>query len=80
MEESYHIHDGSPQQISCMRLSVLESPWEIEWIDTLIGVEIDIEVRPSYRIDERSVLVLRIEDDDVCPEHEGSEDLELDGK
>ena len=80
MEESYHVHDGSPQQISCMCLSVLESPWEIEWIDTFIGVEIDIEVRPSYRIDERSVLVLRIEDDDVCPEHEGSEDLELDRK
>ena len=80
MEESYHVHDGSPEQIACMRLGILETPWEIEWIDTLIGVEIDIEVRPSYRIDERSVLVLRIEDDDVCTEHEGSEDLELDGK
>ena len=63
-----------------MRLGILESPWEIEWIDTLIGVEIDIEVRPSYRIDKRSVLVLWIEDDHVCPEHERSEDLELDSK
>ena len=80
MEESYHIHDGSPQQISWMRLGILHSAWKIEWIDTLIGVEIDIEVCPSYSIDECSILVLRIKDDDICTKHEGSEDLELDSK
>ena len=63
-----------------MSLSIFESAWEVERVDTFIRVEIDIEICPSYRIDQCSVLILRIEDDDVCPKHEGTEDLKLDSE
>ncbi len=63
-----------------MSISILECSWKVERIDTLIGIQIDVEVGSSDGIDECFVLIFRIEDDDVRPEHESTENLELDGK
>lgn len=63
-----------------MSFGILQSSREVEGIDALVGVQIDIEIRPSYRIDEGFVLIFWIEDDHVRPEHEGTQDLELHGE
>ena len=63
-----------------MRISILECSWEIEWINSLIRVEIDIEIRPPDGIDESLVFILRIEDDHIGTEHKCSKNLEFHGK
>ncbi len=63
-----------------MRLTIFERPWEVEWIDFLIGVERDIEIGASDRIDECLVLILRIEDDHIRSHHQSPEDLEFHGE
>ncbi len=63
-----------------MSLCIFESPWKIKGIDTLIGIEIDIEVSPSYGLYESSILILWIQNNHICPEHKGTKDFEFDSK
>lgn len=80
MQESDHIHDRPSEEITWMSISILQSSWEVEWIDPLIGIEIDIEIGPSDRIDESLIFIFWIEDDHVRSHHERTEDFELHGK
>jgi hypothetical protein len=79
-EESYHVHDSATQEVSRMRLRILESSRQVERIDFFIAIQADIEIRPSYSIHERPIFVLGVEDDDIGAEHERTKYLELDGE
>lgn len=63
-----------------MSISILEGAREVKRINTLIRVEVDIEVGTSDRIDQCLVLILWIEDNHIRSEHECTQYFELDGK
>jgi hypothetical protein len=80
MEESYHIYDCSAQEIARMGFGIFEGTGKVKRVDTLIRVQVDIEVCPSHSIHERTIFVFWIEDDHISTEHEGTEYFELHSK
>lgn len=80
MEESDHIHDRPSEEISWVSIGILQSSWEVEGIDPFIGIEIDIEIGTSDRIDESFVFIFWIEDDHVRSHHERTQYFEFYGK
>ena len=80
MKEAEHIYHSTSKEVSWMRISIFETSWKVEWIDTFIRIQIDIEICPSDGVDEIPVFVLWIEYDDISPHHERAENLELHSK
>ncbi len=77
MKKSEHIHDGTSQKISRMRLCIFKCTWKIEWIDMLIRIEIDIEVCSSYGIYKCTIFIFWVKDDHISSEHESTKNFEF---
>lgn len=60
-----------------MAFIILEGKGKIKRIDTLSGVDADIEITSSDSIHEGFVFVFWIDDDNIMAEHETTEDFEF---
>jgi len=78
IHESDEIDDRTSEEISRFGFGIFEASWEVERIDSFVGVEINVDIRATDGVDECLVFVFGIEDDDVGSEHKGAEYLEFD--